>query len=44
VLGLPFMAVFMPFVLLLLALVGRSAWGIWQALRGAGLDVELNLT
>lgn len=29
VLNLPFMWVFMPFVVLLLALVVRSVWGIW---------------
>ena len=33
VLGVPFSAVFLPFVLLLLALVGRSGWAVWQALR-----------
>jgi TRAP-type C4-dicarboxylate transport system permease small subunit len=38
VLGLPFMAVFVPFVLLLASLVIRSAWSIWQALQGQGLD------
>jgi TRAP-type C4-dicarboxylate transport system permease small subunit len=43
VLGLPFMWVFMPFVLLLVALALRSAWAIWQALRGQGLDTELRL-
>jgi TRAP-type C4-dicarboxylate transport system permease small subunit len=38
VLGLSFQWVFMPFVLLLAALVLRSVWGIWQALRGQGLE------
>lgn len=38
VLGVPFMWVFMPFVLLLAALAVRSAWAIWDALRGHGLD------
>lgn len=38
VLGLPFMWVFLPFVLLLAALVVRSAVGIWRALHG--LDLE----
>ena len=33
VLELPFMWVFLPLVLLLLALVVRSALGVWQALR-----------
>jgi TRAP-type C4-dicarboxylate transport system permease small subunit len=37
VLGVPFMAVFMPFVMLLAALVVRSAWGVWRALRGEDL-------
>lgn len=43
VLGLPFMWVFFPFVLLLAALVVRSAWAIRQALRGLGLDAELRI-
>lgn len=38
VLGVSFQWVFMPFVLLLAALVLRSVWGIWQALRGQGLE------
>ena len=38
VLGVPFMAVFVPFVLLLGSLVIRSAWAIWQALHGLGLE------
>lgn len=38
VLGLSFMWVFMPFALLLAALVVRSAWGLWRALRGEGLE------
>ena len=38
VLGVPFLWVFLPFVLLLAALVVRSAIGIWRALRG--LDLE----
>ena len=37
VLGVPFMWVFLPFVLLLLALVIRSGVALWRALRGAGL-------
>lgn len=43
VLGLPFMAVFLPFVFLLVALVVRSAWAIWRAAKGKGLDSELRL-
>ena len=43
VLGLPFMCVFMPFVLLLVALVLRSAWAIWEALHRRGLGAELRL-
>jgi TRAP-type C4-dicarboxylate transport system permease small subunit len=38
VLGVPFMWVFLPFVLLLAALAARCTWGIWRALRGEGLD------
>lgn len=43
VLGIPFMWVYLPFVLLMVALVVRSAWAIWQAARGLGLDAELRL-
>lgn len=43
VLGISFMLVFLPFVLLLLALVVRSAWAIWDAYRGVGLEAELRL-
>jgi TRAP-type C4-dicarboxylate transport system permease small subunit len=43
VLGLPFMAVFLPFVFLMVALVVRSAWAIWRAIKGQGLDSELRL-
>jgi TRAP-type C4-dicarboxylate transport system permease small subunit len=38
VLGVSFQWVFIPFVLLLASLVARSVWGIWQALRGQGLQ------
>lgn len=38
VLGLPLMWVYLPFVLLLIALVLRSAWAMVQALRGQGLQ------
>ena len=43
VLGLPFMWVFLPFVFLLVALVFRSAWAIWNAVRGVGLEAELRI-
>ena len=43
VLGVPFMWVFMPFVLLLAALAVRSAWAIWNAIRGKGLEAELRI-
>jgi TRAP-type C4-dicarboxylate transport system permease small subunit len=43
VLGVPFMWVFLPFVVLMAALVLRSAWAIWQALRGRGLEQELHI-
>jgi TRAP-type C4-dicarboxylate transport system permease small subunit len=42
VLGIPFMWVFLPFVLLLVALVLRSAVNIWRAARGLDLgDAEV---
>ena len=44
VLGISFMWVFMPFVMLMAALVLRSAWAIWSALRGQGLQTELHLS
>lgn len=43
VLNVSLMWVFMPFVLLLAALVVRSAWAIWNAIRGIGLEAELRL-
>lgn len=43
VLGISFMWIFLPFVLLLIALVVRSAWAIWNAARGIGLEAELRL-
>lgn len=43
VLGVSFMWIFMPFVLLLIALVIRCAWAIWNAVRGIGLEAELRL-
>ena len=41
VLGIPFLWVYLPLVLLVAALVLRSVWGLWQALRGQGLDAEV---
>lgn len=43
VLGISFMWIFLPFVFLLIALVIRSAWAIWNAVRGIGLEAELRL-
>ena len=43
VLGVPFMWVFLPFVLLLVALVWRSVFAIWRAVNGLGLESELRL-
>lgn len=43
VLDIPFMWVYLPFVLLLIGLVLRAAWAIWTALRGKGLESELQL-
>jgi TRAP-type C4-dicarboxylate transport system permease small subunit len=43
VLGVSFEWVFMPFVLLLAALAVRSAWAIWNAIRGKGLEAELRI-
>lgn len=40
VLGLSFEWVFLPFVLLLFALVLRSLHGIWRACRGQGLEEQ----
>ena len=43
VLDVPFSWIFLPFVLLLISLVLRSAWNVWDAIRGKGLDTELRL-
>lgn len=43
VLGLPLFWVYLPFVLMLLALVLRCGFAVRQALRGQGLDAELRL-
>ncbi|MBK7003637.1 MAG: TRAP transporter small permease [Rhodoferax sp.] len=42
VLGVPLMWVYLPFVLLLTALVLRCAWGIVDAMRGIGLHAHLS--
>jgi TRAP-type C4-dicarboxylate transport system permease small subunit len=44
VLNMPFSWVFLPFVFLMLALTARSAAGVWDALRGVGLEAELHLS
>ena len=43
VLSISMMWVFMPFVLLMIALVVRSTLAIWNAARGIGLETELRL-
>ncbi len=43
VLELPFFWVYLPLVLLMAALVIRSAWSIVQAVQGKGLESELRL-
>jgi TRAP-type C4-dicarboxylate transport system permease small subunit len=43
VLNMPIMWVYLPFVLLLAALVVRSGLAIWSAVRGIGLQAELRL-
>jgi TRAP-type C4-dicarboxylate transport system permease small subunit len=43
VLSISFMWVYLPFVLLLAALVVRSAYAIWNTWRGIGLESELRL-
>ena len=45
VLEVPLMWVYLPFVLLMAALVVRSVWSIWNAVRGVGLEAtELRTT
>lgn len=41
VLEVPLMVVYLPLVVLMAALVVRSAWGVWQGVRGVDLDAEL---
>jgi TRAP-type C4-dicarboxylate transport system permease small subunit len=43
VLSVPFMWIYLPFVVLLAALVVRSSWAVWCAVRGRGLEGELRL-
>ena len=43
VLDVPFSWLFLHFVLLLISLVLRSAWNVWDAIRGKGLETELRL-
>ena len=43
VLGVPLMVVYLPFVFLLLALVVRSLFAIWNAVRGVGVEAGLRL-
>jgi len=43
VLGIPLMWVYLPFVFLLMALVIRCTWAIWQAFKGIGLEAELRI-
>ena len=43
VLGISFMWVFLPFVLLLIALVVRSVWAIFNACRGIGLEADVHV-
>ncbi len=43
VLNIPFMWVFLPFVVLMASLALRAVWGIWEALRGVGLEAEIRV-
>jgi TRAP-type C4-dicarboxylate transport system permease small subunit len=43
VLDIPFMWVYLPFVLLLIALLLRSIYAIWNAARGIGMEAELRI-
>ena len=43
VLGITLFWVYVPFVFMLVALVLRCGFAVWQALRGQGLDAELRL-
>ena len=43
VLGMSFTWIYLPFVMLLVAIAARSAWAIVQAVQGRGLGTELRL-
>jgi len=43
VLDIPLMWVYLPFVLLMGALVLRSGWGIWRAVKGEGLTEDVRV-
>jgi TRAP-type C4-dicarboxylate transport system permease small subunit len=43
VLDIPFMWVYLPVVLLLIALLLRSIYAIWNAARGIGMEAELRI-
>ena len=43
VLNIPILWVYLPFVILLISLVLRCAWAIWNAFKGVGLEAELRL-
>lgn len=43
VLDVPLMCVYLPFVLMLGALVVRSSWGVWRAVKGIGLEAEVRV-
>ncbi len=43
VLEIPFFWVYLPLVFVMVALVVRSAWAIWQAVQGKGLESELKV-
>ena len=43
VLNIPIVWVYLPFVILLISLVLRCTWAIWNAFKGVGLEAELRL-
>lgn len=44
VLNMPLMWVYLPFVILMAALVVRSVWAIWETTQGRGLETEMHLS